>query len=139
MHDVFSSGLLCLLSLAFVLFLIGFLGIIVSKSIVKIVFSFCFMIIGVNINFVLFSQIFATMNSDGIFISALYILIPIFAVIIAFSLFYLLHRQKDLSQCKSIDLIDKNSEKFLLCSFCLLAVIFSAIMVGYTLILEGGV
>lgn len=83
------------LILAILLFTIGFIGIIVSKNVVKILIMLEIMLASVNINFIAFSSFVESQNLTGYIFSIFYTAISAIELGVALVIFYLLFKQKN--------------------------------------------
>ena len=86
------------------MFLIGFLGSVISKNVIKVLISIEFMLTGININFVTFGTYCDSTNFNGYVLALFYTGIGAVELAIALYLFYLMYQKK-----KS-DNIEKYSE-----------------------------
>lgn len=89
------------LSVALFLFLIGLLGTVVSKNIIKVLISIEFMLCAVNINFVAFGLYSQNLRFDGYIFSLFYIAIGALELAVALYIFYAMFKKKN-----SVDLED---------------------------------
>lgn len=79
---------------ALVFFLIGALGVIISKNVIKILICLEFMLTAVNVNFITFSSCFDTLKLHGYVFAIFYMAIGAVEVAIALVIFYLMYRDK---------------------------------------------
>ena len=86
------------LFIGLLLFLIGILGSIMSKNVIKVLISIEFMLTGININFVTFSTFCDGINFDGYVFALFYTGIGAVELAIALYIFYLMFRKKE-SDC----------------------------------------
>ena len=86
------------------MFLIGILGSILAKNVIKVLISIEFMILGININFVTFASFCDTAKFDGYIFTLFYIGIGAVELAVALYLFYLMYKKKE------SDNIEKYSE-----------------------------
>lgn len=98
---VYNIGLYHYLVFALFLFLIGALGVIICKNVVKILICLEFMICAVNLNFIAFASYHDAVKLHGFCFSIFYIAIGAVETAIALLIFYLMFKER-----KSID-IDK--------------------------------
>lgn len=91
---VFDIGLYHYLFLALILFMIGFLGAIISKNILKVLISVEFMLTSVNINFIAFASFFDNVKLNGFVFSLFYIAVGAVEIAIALAVFYLMFKAK---------------------------------------------
>lgn len=104
LNSIFNINLSHYLVLAFLLFLIGAFGAIVSKNVIKVLLSIEFMLTAVNINFITFATYADNIKFTGYVFNLFYIAIGSIEVAIALIIFYLMYREK-----KSVDM-DKYKE-----------------------------
>lgn len=104
LNSLLNVNLSHYLILAFLLFLIGAFGAIVSRNVIKVLISLEFMLTGVNINFIAFASFVDSVKLTGYVFNIFYIAIEAIEVAIALIIFYLMYREK-----KSIDM-DKYKE-----------------------------
>ncbi len=90
----FKVGLYHYLFLALILFIIGFLGAIISKNILKVLISIEFMLTSVNINFIAFASFFDNIKLNGLIFSLFYIAVGAVEIAIALAIIYLMFREK---------------------------------------------
>ena len=83
------------LFIGLLLFLLGILGSIMSKNVIKVLISIEFMLTGININFVTFSTICDGINFDGYVFALFYTGIGAVELAIALYIFYLMFRKKE--------------------------------------------
>ncbi len=76
------------------LFIIGFLGSVFVKNVIKILISIEFMLLGININFVTFATYCDNINFDGYVVALFYIAIGAVEIAVALYLFYLMYTKK---------------------------------------------
>ncbi len=79
---------------ALILFMIGILGTIISKNIIKILICIEFMLTSVNINFIAFASYVDATKSDGFVLSLFYTAIGAIEIAVALVIFYLMYREK---------------------------------------------
>lgn len=91
---IFDIGLYHYLFLALILFMIGFLGTIISKNILKVLICIEFMLTAVNINFIAFASFFDNIKLNGFVFSLFYIAVGAVEIAIALAIFYLMFRTK---------------------------------------------
>lgn len=77
------------------LFLIGFIGSIIVKNVIKVLISIEFMLTGVNINFITFAAFCDNINFHGCVFSLFYIGIGAAELAVALYIFYLMFRKKE--------------------------------------------
>ena len=83
------------LSIGLLLFLIGLLGSVLVKNVIKILISIEIMLLGVNINFITFATFCDNTNFDGYIISLFYVGIGAVELAVALYLFYLMYQKKE--------------------------------------------
>ena len=88
-------GIYHYLFVGLVLFLIGLLGTIFSKNIIKILILIEFMLTGININFVTFGTYCDNIKFDGYIISLFYVGLGAVELAIALYIFYLMFQKKE--------------------------------------------
>ena len=79
---------------ALLLFLIGVVGVVISKNVIKILISLEFMLTAVNVNFISFASYSDVSNLFGFVFSIFYIGIGAVEIAIALIIFYLMYREK---------------------------------------------
>lgn len=82
------------LFLGLVLFVIGIIGSIMSKHVIKVLISIEFILTGVNINFVTFGTFLDNTLYDGYIIALFYIGIGAVELAVALYIFYLMFNKK---------------------------------------------
>ena len=82
------------LIIALLLFVVGFVGVIISKNIFKVLISIEFMLTSVNINFIAFSSFVDNVNMTGYVFSIFYIGVGAIELAIAVAIFYLMYKSK---------------------------------------------
>ena len=98
---IFNITLYHYLILALILFVIGFLGAILSKNILKILISFEFMLSAVSINFIAFAVFNDSLKLDGFIFSLVCIALGAIDTAVALAIFYIMFKEK-----KSVDIND---------------------------------
>lgn len=93
-NQIFNIGLYHYLTFALILFLIGAIGVIISKNIIKILICIEFMLTAVNTNFIAFASYTDSTNLNGFVFSIFYIGIGAVEIAIALVIFYLMYREK---------------------------------------------
>ena len=83
------------LFLGLILFIIGLLGSMLSKHIIKVLISIEFILSGVNINFVTFATFCDNAKLDGYIMSLFYIAIGAVELAVALYIFYLMYSKKE--------------------------------------------
>lgn len=82
------------LMVGLLLFVIGLLGSVFVKNVIKILISIEFMLLGININFVTFATYCDNINFDGYVVALFYIAIGAVELAVALYLFYLMYTKK---------------------------------------------
>ena len=83
------------LFLGLVLFVIGLLGSIVSKHIIKMLICIEFILTGVNINFITFATYCDNVKFDGYIMTLFYVAIGAVELAVALYIFYLMYVKKE--------------------------------------------
>ena len=78
-----------------ILFLIGLLGSVLLKNVIKVLISIEFMLLGVNINFVTFASCCDNINFNGYIIALFYVGLGAVELAVALYIFYLMFRKKE--------------------------------------------
>ena len=86
------------------LFLIGILGSVLAKNVIKVLIAIEFMLTGININFITFAAYCGNDNFDGYIMALFYVGIGAVELGIALYIFYLIFQKKE------SDNIEKYSE-----------------------------
>ena len=92
---IFDIGLYHYLTLALILFLIGFLGTIICKNVIKVLISIEFMLCAVNINLIAFASFFDNIKLDGLVVALFYTALGAIETAIALAIFYLMFKSKN--------------------------------------------
>lgn len=82
------------LFIGLLIFLIGFIGSVTVKNIIKILISIEFMLLGVNINFITFATYCDNINFSGYIIALFYTVIGAVELVIGLYIFYLMYQKK---------------------------------------------
>ncbi len=82
------------LLLGLVLFVIGIVGSILSKHVIKVLISIEFILTGVNINFITFASFVDGTAFDGYMISLFYVGLGAVELAVALYIFYLMYSKK---------------------------------------------
>ncbi len=77
------------------LFLIGLIGSVLLKSVIKILISIEFMLLGININFITFATFCDNVNFEGYVMSLFYIGLGAVELAVALYIFYLMFKKKE--------------------------------------------
>ena len=78
-----------------IIFLIGLLGSVISKNVIKVLIAIEFMLTGVNINFVAFASYCDNIRFDGYAMALFYTGIGAVELAIALYIFYLMYQKKE--------------------------------------------
>ena len=82
------------LFIGLLIFVIGLLGTMLAKNVIKVLISIEFMLLGVNINFVTFSSFCDGISFDGYVFALFYTAIGAVELAVALYLFYLMFQEK---------------------------------------------
>lgn len=82
------------LFLALALFVIGIIGTILSKHVIKVLISIEFILTGVNINFITFATYCDNVRFDGYVVALFYVAIGAVELAVALYIFYLMYCKK---------------------------------------------
>ena len=83
------------LFLGLILFVIGLIGSIISKHVIKVLISIEFILTGVNINFITFATVCDSSTLDGYIMSLFYVAIGAVELAVALYIFYLMYSKKE--------------------------------------------
>ena len=83
------------LFLGLILFVIGLIGSIISKHVIKVLISIEFILTGVNINFITFATFCDNAIFDGYLMSLFYVALGAVELAVALYIFYLMFAKKD--------------------------------------------
>ena len=83
------------LFLGLILFVIGLIGSILSKHVIKVLISIEFILTGVNLNFVTFATFCDTTDLNGYIMSLFYVAIGAVELAVALYIFYLMYSKKE--------------------------------------------
>lgn len=83
------------LFLGLILFVIGLIGSIISKHVIKVLISIEFILTGVNINFITFATFCDNVHLDGYVMSLFYVAIGAVELALALYIFYLMYNKKE--------------------------------------------
>lgn len=81
------------LFLALILFVIGLIGSITTKHVIKVLISIEFMLTAVNLNFITFATY--TDNTHGYILALFYVAIGAVELAVALYIFYLMYKKKE--------------------------------------------
>ena len=82
------------LFIGMLMFLIGLLGSVLVKNMIKVLISIEIMLLGVNINFVTFASFCDTVKFDGYIMALFYVGLGAVELAVALYLFYLMFQKK---------------------------------------------
>ena len=82
------------LFLGLLMFLIGIVGSIISKHVIKVLISIEFILTGVNINFITFATYCDNVIFDGYILALFYVAIGAVELAVALYIFYLMYTKK---------------------------------------------
>ena len=82
------------LFLGLLMFLIGIVGSIISKHVIKVLISIEFILTGVNINFITFATYCDNVIFDGYIMALFYVAIGAVELAVALYIFYLMYTKK---------------------------------------------
>ena len=91
---MFEVGIYHYLCIGLIMFVIGLVGSILVKNVIKVLISIEFMLLGININFVTFGTFCDGMNFDGYIMALFYIGIGTVELAVALYLFYFMFQKK---------------------------------------------
>lgn len=77
------------------LFLIGLLGAIIVKNVIKVLISIEIMLMGINLNFITFATFCDNMHFSGYIMSLFYVGVGAVELAVALYLFYLMFQKKE--------------------------------------------
>ena len=102
---IFNITLYHYLILALLLFAIGFIGVIISKNILKVLISAEFLISAVNLNFIAFATFSDNVNLTGYSFALFSVVIGAIELAIALAVFFILYKNKktvDINEFKEL-------------------------------------
>lgn len=82
------------LFLGLALFVIGIVGSIISKHVIKVLISIEFILTGVNLNFITFATFCDNAKFDGYILALFYVGIGAVELVVALYIFYLMYAKK---------------------------------------------
>lgn len=82
------------LFLGLLMFLIGIIGTIISKHVIKVLISIEFILTGVNINFITFATFCDNIKFDGYISALFYVGLGAVELAVALYIFYLMYKKK---------------------------------------------
>ena len=83
------------LVIGLILFLIGLIGSMISRQVIKVLISIEFILTGVNVNFVTFATFCDNINFNGYIMALFYVAIGAVELAIAIYIFYLMNNKKE--------------------------------------------
>ena len=83
------------LFLALLIFVVGIIGSILSKHVIKVLISIEFILTGVNLNFITFATFCDSTALDGYILSLFYVAIGAVELAVALYIFYLMYQKKE--------------------------------------------
>ena len=83
------------LFIGLIIFVIGIVGSILSKHVIKVLVSIEFILTGVNINFITFSSFCDNSGFDGFIMALFYVAIGAVELAVALYIFYLMFNNKE--------------------------------------------
>ena len=88
-------GIYHYLFLGLVLFVVGLVGSILSKHVIKVLISIEFILTGVNFNFITFATFCDSVKLEGYVLSLFYVAIGALELAVALYIFYLMYSKKE--------------------------------------------
>lgn len=88
-------GMYHYLFIGLVLFLIGIVGSMLAKNVIKVLISIEFMLTGININFVTFAKFVDGVNFSGYVLTLFYTGLGAVELAVALYIFYLMYKKKE--------------------------------------------
>ena len=88
-------GIYHYLFLGLILFVIGIVGSILSKHVIKVLVSIEFILTGVNLNFIAFATFCDNAKLDGYIMALFYVAIGAVELAVALYIFYLMYNKKE--------------------------------------------
>lgn len=99
MHNIqlisHSIGLYHYLLIGLIIFLIGIIGSVTVKNVIKVLISIEFMLTGININFVTFAAFCGNDKFDGFIMALFYVGLGAVELAVALYIFYLMFQKKE--------------------------------------------
>ena len=83
------------LFIGLMLFLIGIIGSVLTKNVIKVLIAIEFMLTGININFITFASYCGNENCDGYIMALFYVGIGAVELAVALYIFYLMFQKKE--------------------------------------------
>ena len=88
-------GMYHYLSLGLILFLMGILGSVLAKNVIKVLIAIEFMLTGININFITFAAYCGNDKFDGFIMALFYAGLGAVELAVALYIFYLMYQKKE--------------------------------------------
>ena len=88
-------GMYHYLFIGLILFLIGILGSMLAKNVIKVLIAIEFMLTGININFVTFAKFVDGINFNGYVLTLFYTGLGAVELAVALYIFYLMYKKKE--------------------------------------------
>lgn len=89
------------LFIGLMLFLIGILGSVLAKNLIKVLIAIEFMLTGININFITFAAYCGNEDFDGFIMALFYVGIGAVELAVALYIFYLMFQKKESDNIES--------------------------------------
>ena len=89
------------LFIGLILFLIGILGSMLAKNLIKVLIAIEFMLTGININFITFASYCDNYKFDGFIMALFYVGIGAVELAVALYIFYLMFQKKESDNIES--------------------------------------
>ncbi len=89
------------LFIGLILFLIGTIGSIIAKNVIKVLIAIEFMLTGINVNLITFASYCSSGNFDGYVFALFYVGIGAVELAVALYIFYLMYRKKESDNIES--------------------------------------
>lgn len=83
------------LLIGLILFLLGIIGSIITKNVIKVLIAIEFMLTGININFITFASYCENNNFDGFVMALFYVGLGAVELAVALYIFYLMFQKKE--------------------------------------------
>lgn len=83
------------LFIGLILFVIGIIGSMISKNVIKVLIAIEFMLTGININFITFASYCGNDRFDGFIIALFYVGLGAVELAVALYIFYLMFQKKE--------------------------------------------
>ena len=89
------------LFIGLMLFLIGIIGSMLARNVIKVLISIEFMLTGININFITFASYCGNDNFDGFIMALFYVGLGAVELAVALYIFYLMFQKKESDNMES--------------------------------------